>query len=275
MKKGNVIDNISNFLTVENIKFEIMRTAYGNPQSILHGLDPRALIIWYIVFSLIPWFFYDLEVLFGLFLVTAVMAILSKVSPLIIGLMAFGFISSTFSTTIVVLFFGGSLDAFFSLMTVTIKLLIVSLATISVFTSMDPEKLGDALRSFGLPDRFCFSISYGYRVLPVLIDEYNAIFNSFRLRGMKPTTKRFFGLNIVFYYVKMIIVSFYPMILNTAKRVKVTVEALETKGFSRSVKSRKVMELKFSEMKITIRDVKILSLLSMAIVLVIFIGRII
>lgn len=275
MKKNNVLENMSNFLTVENIKHEIMRTAYGNPESILHGVDPRALIIWYLGFCIVPWFFYDIKILIGLFLVTAIMAVLCKVSPLIIALMAFGVVTSTFTTTIVVLFFGGNLDSFFSLMTVTLKLLIVSLATISIFTSMDPEKLGDALRRFGLPAKFCFSISYGYRVLPMLIDEYNSIFNSFRLRGMRPTEKKHGGLNIVFYYVKIVLISFYPMILNTAKRVKVSVEALETKGFSRSLKSRKVMMLKSSYMKIRARDVAILGSLTLSVFAVIVIGKII
>ena len=60
-------------------------------------------------------------------------------------------------------------------MTVTLKLLIISPANISIFTSMDPEKLGDALRKFGLPAKFCFSISYGYRVLPALIDDHGKL----------------------------------------------------------------------------------------------------
>lgn len=273
--KSNILENLSNFLTIENIKYEIMRTAYGNPQSILNGLDTRALIIWYTAFSIVPWFFYDLGTLMGLFIVTGTLAIFCRVSPLIIVLMSFGFITQTFTTMILVFFFGGNISALIALLTVSLKLLIVSLATISIFTSMDPEKLGDALLSFGLPDRFCFSISYGYRVLPMLIDEYNGIFNSFRLRGMKPEKKKFFGLNIVTYYIKIIIVSFYPMLLNTAKRVKITVEALETKGFSRSIKSRKVMELKFNNMKMNFRDVKILSMISLSVVCAIVVGNMI
>lgn len=270
-EKKTVLENIQDFLTVENIKFEIMRTAYGNPRSILHGLDARALIIWYLAFSVVPWLFYDLPILIGLFFIAATMAVLCRVSVLIIALMAFGFVTQTFTTFFIVLFFGGAMDALLALLTVSLKLLIVSLATISIFTSMDPEKLGDALQRFGLPDRFCFAISYGYRVLPMLIDEYNSIFNSFRLRGMKPEAK-WGGINVAAYYVKMVIISFYPMILNTAKRVKMTVEALETKGLSRSARSKKVMMLKFSYMKIGRSEIAILGLLSLAVVLVIYAG---
>ncbi len=37
VKENSVLEKMSNFLTVENIKYEIMRTAYGNPDSILNG----------------------------------------------------------------------------------------------------------------------------------------------------------------------------------------------------------------------------------------------
>ena len=106
--KASTAEKIQSFFTIENIKFEIMRTAYGNPRSILFGLDARALIIWYLGFSIVPWLFYDIPVLLGLFLVAAVMAALSRVSVLIIGLMAFGFVTQTLATFVVVLLFGGS-----------------------------------------------------------------------------------------------------------------------------------------------------------------------
>lgn len=43
-----LVDNMTEFLTVENIKFEIMRIAYGNPNSILSKIDARVIIIWYL-----------------------------------------------------------------------------------------------------------------------------------------------------------------------------------------------------------------------------------
>lgn len=254
-----ITTKINNFLTVENIKQEIMKTTNGNPNSILYGLDGRAVLGVYAIFSILPWIYYDLETL-GLFLfLTLILAYLCKVSILIMGLMAFGFITQTFTTTLIVMLFGGNYTAFISLMSLTIKLLNISLLTVSVFTSIDPETLSDVLLRIGLPANICFGVSYGYRILPVLIDEYNSIFNSYRLRGQR-SEKKFFGINIVYYYIKLIIKSFYPMILNTAKRVKLTVEALETKGYSRAVKSKKVMTLKFKNMRFKTRDYQFLIL---------------
>jgi energy-coupling factor transport system permease protein len=269
MKLG---ENVADYLTIENIKLEIMRTAYGNPNSILASIDARVLIVWYLLFSVVPWFFYEVPILLGLFLLTAVFAYFCKVSTLIIGLLGIGFITQNITTTFVSLLFGGNFDVFFAMFIVSLKLTTLSLATICIFASMDPERLSDALIKLGMPAKFGFGISYGYRMLPILIDEYNSIFNSFRLRGQKPETKKFFGLNYFVYYVKILMKSFYPMILNTAKRVRSTVEALETKGFTESMNNKKVKNLKLSYMKVCKRDYIFLFTATLAVVLVISIG---
>ncbi|MEG1411026.1 MAG: energy-coupling factor transporter transmembrane component T, partial [Terrisporobacter sp.] len=160
------------------------------------------------------------------------------------------FISQNITTGVLAVVIGGQIQAFTSLFIVSLKLLIISLSTICIFTSVDPEKLSDALLKFGLPAKFGFGISYGYRMIPILIDEYNNIFNSFRLRGQRPKEKKVWGLNIVMYYIKILMKAFYPMILNTAKRIRSTVEALETKGFTESIENPKAMELKLSYMAI-------------------------
>ena len=138
---------------------------------------------------------------------------------------------------------------------------------------MDPEKLSDALLKFGLPPKFGFGISYGYRMIPILIDEYNSIFNSFRLRGQKPKEKKFFGLNIVVYYIKIIMKAFYPMILNTAKRIRSTVEALETKGFTESVENPKAMKLKLSYMTIGKSEYAFLLVSTTLVVITLIVGN--
>ena len=103
----------------------------------------------------------------------------------------------------------------------------------AVFTSVDPEKFSDSLLSFGVPAKFGFGVSYGYRMLPILLEEYENIIHSFRLRGKKPA-KGLFYTRYLYYYAKMAVIAFYPMMLNTAKRTRTTVEALEVRGFSYS-----------------------------------------
>lgn len=268
-----LLNNMSEFLTVENIKFEIMRAAYGNPDSVLSKLDARVLVIWYLIFSLLPWFLNKIPALIALFLLTSVFAYFCKVSPLIIGLLGIGFVSQNISVGILSIFMGSGLEAFSALFIVAMKLLIISLATVCIFTSMDPEKLSDALLKFGLPAKFGFGISYGYRMIPILIDEYNSIFNSFRLRGQRPKEKKFFGINIVIYYIKILMKAFYPMMLSTAKRVRNTVEALETKGFTESISNKKSKDLKLSYMKIKRGDYVFVGLSTLVVATTLYIGN--
>lgn len=270
-----MIEKVTQTLSIENIKYEIMRTAYGNPKSILSKFDVRILIIWYLVFAIVPWFIYDLKILLGLCIAMGILSYQARVSPLVAGLLAFGFMVELITTSICTMLFGGDLNTFIALWTLSVKLIIISLATISVFTSIDPEKLSDGLLCFGVSARVSFAISYAYRILPILIDEYNSIFNSFRLRGKRPEDKVFWGANIVIYYVKIIICAFYPMLLNTAKRVKTTVEALETRGFSYGIHNKEVLKLRTAYLRIGLRDIMFLVSTGVIFIGIITIGKVI
>ena len=48
----------------------------------------------------------------------------------------------------------------------TLKVATVSLASITVFSGLDPDKLSNGLMWYGCPERLSFSISYAYRMLP-------------------------------------------------------------------------------------------------------------
>ncbi|MGL4522843.1 MAG: energy-coupling factor transporter transmembrane component T family protein, partial [Bacilli bacterium] len=178
------------------------------------------------------------------------LAFMARISPLIVGLMLFSVLTEILTLTVVSLLVVGGWQVFTALFTVTMKLLIISLASVTVFTTLDPERLSDALLKFGLPERYCFAISYAYRMLPILIEEYHNIFNSYRLRGQRPPKASFYPVRLGFYYVKIAVISFYPMMLNTAKRVRTTVEVLETKGFTYAGADAKVKEMRLSYMKI-------------------------
>src|SRR5699024_3970145 len=131
-----------------------------------------------------------------------------------------------------VCFAGGSLEAVMPLLTLSMKIYIMSIASVSVFTSMSPEQLSDGLLCLGLPAQFRFAVSYAFRMLPILLDEYPQIFQSYRLRGKTPEKHGLLKWRIIYYYIKVIIQSFYPSMLNVAKRTRLTVEALEVRGFS-------------------------------------------
>ena len=96
-----LVDNMTEFLTVENIKFEIMRIAYGNPNSILSKIDARVIIIWYLFFSLIPWFISDIYILLSLFVLTVAFSYYSRISLFVVILLALSFITENITVFLI------------------------------------------------------------------------------------------------------------------------------------------------------------------------------
>lgn len=241
-------------LSVERIKTELLRTAFGHSLTFLSKFDPRILIGWYTFFAIAPWFIHDKTVLIGLLLAIGILTYTSKPSVLVLIVLALGLVTDTAYMLIVSLAFGGGLSAAWALSTLTLKLLVIALASIAIFSSMDPEKLSDALLSLGMPAQFSFGVAYGYRMLPILIEEYNNLLYSYRLRGHGPANKGWLGWRKLVYSGKIIILAFYPLILNTAKRTRTTVEALEVKGFTYAIKDPKVKKIKLAYLKVLPRD---------------------
>ena len=54
--------------------------------------------------------------------------------------------------------------------------------------------------------------------------------------------------------------SFYPLMLNTAKRSRTTVEVLEIKGYRYAAVNKEVKKIKLSAMKVSNNDLMFLSL---------------
>lgn len=131
----------------------------------------------------------------------------------------------------------------------------MSLASITVFSGMDPDKLANGLLAFGCLDQFSFSISFGYRILPLIMEEFQNIMLSFRLRGTTPPSKGLIGkFRLLVYQVKIAMLSFYPLMLNMAKRSRTTVEALEMKGYKYAMSNKVVRQMKLSHLQFTMRD---------------------
>ena len=131
----------------------------------------------------------------------------------------------------------------------------VSLASVTVFSGLDPDRLSNGLMWFGCPERLSFSISYAYRMLPMLMEEFQNVLLSYRLRGNAPDSSTFIGkIRYLIYQIKVIIHAFYPLMLNTAKRSRTTVEALEIKGYRNAATSPEVKKLKLSSLKVGYDD---------------------
>lgn len=248
-------ESILDKFSMDYLRNQVLKNAYGNDDTVIAGLDPRVLLVWYLFFGLVPWFLNDLVILLGLFIFVVLTTRAAKIAPLVLFLFCLGVFSQTGYLLIAALFFGGDASTVAPLLVMTLKVAVVSLASITVFSGLDPDRLANGMLWFGCPDQLSFSISFAYRILPVLMEEFQNILLSYRLRGNPPAKKTFPGkIRYLFYQIKLIIQAFYPLMLNTAKRSRTTVEALEIKGYRYALKNPTVKKMKLAMLKVTRND---------------------
>ena len=259
-------------ISVEYIKTQILETAYGNRDTFMARLDPRVLVIWYAVFALLPWLFFNRTILIGICLLIASAAVLSKVSGFVLFMLAFGVLGELLGWGLATLLLGGNITVFSALSTLILKFLAVSLASIAIFSSMDPDRFSDALLAMGVPEQFAFAMSYGYRMVPVLLEEYQRIIHAYRLRGKEPEKPGFLHLRQGAYFLRLIVRAFYPMILNTALRTRTTVESLEVRGFTYALENPEARKLRLRDLAIGQNDVAFLGTTTVLLLTVIALG---
>ena len=248
-------ENILDKLSIDFLRNQVLKNAYGNNDTFIAGLDPRMLLVWYLFFGLVPWFIDDLPFLAGCFILVSVTTLMARVAGLVLFFFGLGVFSQTGYLFIVTLLFGGDASAVAPLLILTLKVATVSLASVTVFSGMDPDKLANGLMWFGCPERLSFSIYYAYRMLPILMEEFQNVLLSYRLRGNPPAHESFTGkIKYLFYQIKVIMHSFYPLMLNTAKRSRTTVEVLEIKGYRYAAVNKEVKRIKLSSLRITNND---------------------
>ena len=252
----NILDKIS----MDFLRNQVLKNAYGNNDTVIAAMDPRILIAWYLFFGIVPWFVSDIPFLMGSFLLVMATTLLAHVAGLVLFLFGLGVFSQTGYLFLVTLLFGGDASAIAPLLVLTLKVATVSLASVTVFSGLDPDKLSNGLMWYGCPERLSFSISYAYRMLPMLMEEFQNVLLSYRLRGNPPEHQNFSGkVRYLIYQVKIIMQSFYPLMLNTAKRSRTTVEALELRGYRYAAFNKEVKKLKLSSLKVGYNDLMCLA----------------
>lgn len=274
--KKKLSENILDKLSMDFLRNQVLKNAYGNDDTFIAKRDPRILLVWYVFFALAPWFVDDLPFLLGCFVLVAVTTVMAKVAPLVLVLFSLGVFSQTGYLFVVSLLFGGNAQTVVPLLVLTLKVASVSLASITVFSGLDPDRLSNGLMWFGCPEKLSFSISYAYRMLPMLMEEFQNVLLSYRLRGNAPEHDTLAGkVRYLIYQIQVIIHSFYPLMLNTAKRSRTTVEALEIKGYRYAAVNKEVKKMKLATLKVTYDDLLFLAVSFLWMAVVIFAGTLV
>ena len=274
--KKKLSENILDKLSMDFLRNQVLKNAYGNDDTFIAKRDPRILLVWYVFFALAPWFVDDLPFLLGCFVLVAVTTVMAKVAPLVLVLFCLGVFSQTGYLFVVSLLFGGNAQTVVPLLVLTLKVASVSLASITVFSGLDPDRLSNGLMWFGCPEKLSFSISYAYRMLPMLMEEFQNVLLSYRLRGNAPEHDTLAGkVRYLIYQIQVIIHSFYPLMLNTAKRSRTTVEALEIKGYRYAAVNKEVKKMKLATLQVTYDDLLFLAVSFLWMAVVIFAGTLV
>lgn len=253
-------ENILDKLTMDFLRSQVLKNAYGNSDTVIARLDPRLLILWYLFFGVVPWFLQDVRVLLGIFLLLLLTASLARIAPLVLFLFGVGVFTQTGYLLLVSLLFGGNGETAAALLVMTLKVAAVSLASVTVFSGLEPDRLANGLEWFGFPERLSFSISFAYRLLPSLMEEFQNILLSCRLRGNAPEPEGLMGkLRWLVYQVKLIMLAFYPLMLNMAKKSRTTVEALELRGYRYASQNAKVKSMRLSSLRLGRTDAAFLA----------------
>lgn len=274
--KKKLSENILDKLSMDFLRNQVLKNAYGNDDTFIAKRDPRILLVWYVFFALAPWFVDDLPFLLGCFVLVAVTTVMAKVAPLVLVLFCLGVFSQTGYLFVVSLIFGGNAQTVVPLLVLTLKVASVSLASITVFSGLDPDRLSNGLMWFGCPEKLSFSISYAYRMLPMLMEEFQNVLLSYRLRGNAPEHDTLAGkVRYLIYQIQVIIHSFYPLMLNTAKRSRTTVEALEIKGYRYAAVNKEVKKMKLATLKVIYDDLLFLAVSFLWMAVVIFAGTLV
>ena len=83
-------ENILDKFSIDFLRNQVLKNAYGNDDTVIAGLDARILIVWYLFFGLVPWFVNDLPFLIGCFLLVALTTKLARVAGLVLLLFLVG-----------------------------------------------------------------------------------------------------------------------------------------------------------------------------------------
>ena len=100
----SIVDKIS----IDFLRNQVLKNAYGNNDTVIAAMDPRILIIWYLFFAIAPWLADNLVFLLGCFILVMVTTIMAHVAPLVLFLFTIGVFAQTGYLLVVSLFFGGN-----------------------------------------------------------------------------------------------------------------------------------------------------------------------
>ena len=92
---SKISDSIVDKISIEFLRNQVLKNAYGNDDTFIAKLDPRILLCWYLFFGLVPWFLQNVVLLICLFVFVVVTTNAAKIAPLVLFLFGVGVFSQS------------------------------------------------------------------------------------------------------------------------------------------------------------------------------------
>jgi len=134
-----------------------------------------------------------------------------------------------------------------------LKATLIVFASMQFFTSASPQDFTLMLLKFKIPYRYAMLVGLSARFLPLMKEEYVAIIDSQRTRGLK--------MESVWDNIKGIMPTFMPFLYRSVRRATETALAMELRGYGRS-KTRTFS----SDLAIQHYDIALITVMSLVII---------
>ncbi|MFW9998977.1 MAG: energy-coupling factor transporter transmembrane component T family protein [Candidatus Hodarchaeota archaeon] len=195
--------------------FKFMKKA-----SFLHNLDPRAKLIFSIIYTISALLFTQIIPLIFIFL--------SLIPLVLVGKLFRQWVKSIRGLSFLVLFIIILNTLFISLsfaIAMILRIYIMVSAFSIFFLTVDPNDLALSLISMKLPYEFAFSFSLAFRFVPTIAIEAQNILEAQQSRGYEMQKKGLIN------QIKNLFPLLIPLIINSIKRAFNVAEALESRAF--------------------------------------------
>jgi energy-coupling factor transport system permease protein len=216
---------------------------YRRGASIIHKLDPRAKLVYLIIFSTMAVFFLNPILLLVLFLssipIVAIAGVGKRWSQSIRG-SAFFIIMIFAINFIVYLIYGMPLIA---ALTLSVSMSFRFFVLISIFSTFflttSPEDLTQAMVQLRVPYDYALTFNMAMRFVPTLSKEAQVIMDAQKSRGLEMEKGNF--MQKIRNYIPVLV----PLIVSSFRRAELVADAMESRAFGASKKRTSLYILQF------------------------------
>jgi energy-coupling factor transport system permease protein len=216
---------------------------YINRDSFIHRLDPRAKLLWLLVFSSIVFIASDSAIVLGIFGATLLMGALAKLprdqiwesTKYFVTLMPIAYMILYFALL------GISMQALWESLIFSAKFLVLIFASVIFTMTTSTRDLMLSLGKLRIPQSFVFMLTVAIRFIPVIMAEINNVIYAQKVRAYNPELSLRHPIESMKRFVPILI----PVLMLLLKRANELALSVESRAFLANKKMTYPERLRF------------------------------